>query len=154
MVLLWNKVMPSLHFLCPTLPVHLHYHTFSSPHSIPLFNPNSPLSKPVNMVRLTLYNTRPSSKNQCLCYTEMGQNAKSVFATLYVQVYTNASYGSVNAMTGTGATWSFVANILNICQYHLSACLSDTLQIFKVRFETLGGLQGSGVCSAKKQWNQ
>lgn len=47
MVLLWNKVRPSLHFLCPTLPVHLHYHTFTSPHSIPLFNPNSPLSKPV-----------------------------------------------------------------------------------------------------------
>lgn len=57
-------------------------------------------------------------------------------------------------MTGTGATRSFVASILNICQYQLSVRLSDTLQIFKVRFETLGGLQGSGVCAAKKQWNQ
>lgn len=57
-------------------------------------------------------------------------------------------------MTRTGATRSFVASILNICQYQLSVLLSDTLQTFKVRFETLGGLQGSGVCAAKKQWNQ
>lgn len=56
-------------------------------------------------------------------------------------------------MTGA-ATCSFVANILNFCQYQLSVHLSDTLQIFKVRFETLRGLQGSGVCAAKKQWNQ
>lgn len=70
------------------------------------------------------------------------------------QVYTYATYGSGNIMTGTGAPRSFVASILNICQYQLTVRLSDTLQMFKVRFETPRGLQGSGVCAAKKQWNQ
>lgn len=157
MVLLWNKVVPSLHFLCPTLLaicIITHSHLQIASHSsIPTALCQSPSWKD-NMVQLTLYNMQQSSKNQCLCYTELGQNAKSVFATFYAQVYTYASYGSVNTMTGSGATCSFVANILNICQYQLSVRLSDTLLIFKVRFETLGGLQGSGVCGAKKQWNQ
>lgn len=57
-------------------------------------------------------------------------------------------------MTGMAVTCSFVANILNICQYQLSVLLSDILQMFKVRLETPGGVQGSDVCAATKQWNQ
>lgn len=73
---------------------------------------------------------------------------------LFMSQSTNITYRSVDIMTGMGVTCSFVAKILNICQYHLSVCLSDTMQMFKVRFETPGGVQGSGVCAAKKQWNQ
>lgn len=42
-------------------------------------------------------------------------------------------------MTGMAVTCSFVANVLNSCQYQLSVLLSDTLQMFKVRLETPGG---------------
>lgn len=53
-------------------------------------------------------------------------------------------------MTGMAVTCPFVANNLNICQYQLSVLVSDTFQMFKVRLETPGGVQGSGVCAAKK----
>lgn len=155
MVLLWKEGMLSLHFLCPTLPSiciitrsHLHIASHSS---IPAALSQNPSWKD-NIVRLTLYNTWPSSKR--ISATLSWDKMQSQFFNSHAQDYTDASYGSINTMTGTGATWPFVANILNICQYQLSVHLSDTLQIFKVRFETPGGLQGSGVCAAKKQWNQ
>lgn len=126
---LYISSAPHCQSICVITHSHLHRASHSSIHQASL------KASKDNMALLTIYGIYDTAKHVKISFytnAALGGNIKSLQL-----LFTSLQARSPWEREHNGC--SFVASVLNICQYQLSVLLSDTLQMFKVRLETPWG---------------